>query len=159
MENQLSILRGIKKLFKSDSEKRDSGGLPRLNYRRFGLVLTGLVLIVAAVWIFRRRRRRSSEGPQSDQLQASALLAQELYRLVDRALVVAQVPRPVSTPPLTHAQALLGSGHPMGPELVLLTQIYLDARYGQCPLSDDEIREFRLRVSKMRRIERSKEAA
>lgn len=157
MENQLSILRGIKKLLKGDPEKRDPSGLPRLNYRRFGLVSAGVVLIVAAVWIW-RRRRRPSEGPSKAQLQASALQAQELYRLVDRALVLAQVPRPLSTPPLTHAQALLGSGHPMGPELFALTQIYLDARYGQCPLSDDEISEFRQRVSKMRRKEPSKAA-
>src|SRR5690606_31010694 len=157
MENQLSILRGIKKFFKSNASKRGSRDLPPLNYRRFGLILAGLVLIVAAVWIW-RRRREALQGSGSTPLQAEALRAQELYRLIDRTLVFAQIPRPPSTPPLTHARALLGAGHPLGSELVALTQIYLDARYGQRLLSDGEIHEFRQRVSKLRRLEHSKAA-
>jgi hypothetical protein len=47
---------------------------------------------------------------------------------------------------LRHAEALSSNSHPLGPEILELTRIYLRARFGGIPIEEDERRDFERRV-------------
>lgn len=152
MQHQLKIIQRLKAVLNWDSGAKSSQGVAQMNWRRIAIAFFALIVVVAAALFLKSRR---SAGPQNrpTDLRAQAELAIELYRLLDRALVLAQVPRPLSTPPLTHAQALANSRHPLGEEVLDLTQIYLGVRFGSDSISEAESRRFKERVHRLKRIE------
>ena len=60
------------------------------------------------------------------------------------------VPRVPSTPPLAHAQALVALGHPIGEEVLSLTEQYIEVRYAGRSLGETDRREFARRVREIR---------
>ena len=116
-------------------------------------VLAGAFLVAALVgYLYWRRRFRaaSSEArkakPPPPDKQQETLAA--LYRMLEAALAPHGVLRPPSLPPLRHAEGL--REHPLGPEVLDLTRIYLEARFGGAALSEDGRREFERRVREIR---------
>jgi protein-glutamine gamma-glutamyltransferase len=129
-------------------------------YRRDGITSTsgsrsrsilivglGLVAIGGALfWVRRHRRRRTeSQRPLGDRSQSS-ILATALYEQLEGAMGAHGVARSPGTPPLRHAEALTSTAHPLAPEILELTRIYLRARFGGVPIEEDERRDFERRV-------------
>jgi hypothetical protein len=150
VDKQVGILRRIQRLFQSSDPNRPREVAARFNTRRWGLALVGLSLFAvgAVIWM---RRRKQEGGPEVDH-SPSVRRSIELYRRVERVLESGGVGRPSSTPPLTHARALVAAGHPWGAEVLALTKIYTGARFGQDSLDDEQAREFLRRADQLRRV-------
>ena len=117
----------------------------------------GAAALGAGAWWLARKKRSRLTGPLEPTLSASAARPIELYRRLEAALLVREVPRPASVPPLLHAQALFAAGHPTGPEALALTELYLRARFGGIPLTDTEEKGFLRRVRALRSTKRAGE--
>ncbi len=119
--------------------------------RRLGTLLLGLLLMISGVFWLRRQRGGGSHPMRSrSPNEVAALQVVRLYRSLEDAMTVHGVIRPASTPPLSHARALVEMGHPIGPEVLSLTERYIEARFGGRPMDDDERREFSRRVRALR---------
>jgi len=55
-------------------------------------------------------------------------------------------------PPLRHAEDLVAQRHPLGPEVIALTRVYLETRFGGQALTDAIRRDFETRVRDIRRV-------
>ena len=95
---------------------------------------------------------RGSKKPDAQKTpeQLAALQVVELYKSLEAALAVRGVPRLASTPPLAHAESLAGMGHPVGPEALELTRLYLEIRFGGRALAELDRRDFARRVRALR---------
>lgn len=111
-------------------------------------LLLGLALLAASglYWAWRRRVAR----PRAEERELSSLRTIDLYRRLERVLDHLGLSRPLATPPLRHAEAISGAGHPLGGEIVALTSLYVRARFGGEPLSRHEEEDFLGRVSALR---------
>lgn len=118
--------------------------------RRAVLVLLAVVAIAFAGRELWRRRRAPKPGEARPRDERMANDATELYRALERALAQRGVPRPVSTPPLSHAKALVDLGHPLGSEAIELTQKYLRVRFGGEELDAAMRREYLDRVRNLK---------
>jgi len=130
-----------------------------------GPSLAGALLAVLAVSyaLWKRRRkidarpgaRDKANGPAGRNVEISAAL----YRSLETALQLQGLSRAPSTPPLRHAEDLRSRGHPLGTEVVSLTTVYLEARFGGALLSDSSRRDFERRVRDIRSFRPSESAA
>lgn len=158
LKQQVSLFRTVRNRYaslRSKSAVLDSLGSPRRMWL-FGL---GIALIGAGVYWLRRTRRAAAENkdpPKPDELSVQRIVA--LYRSLEAVLVLLGVPRPASVPPLAHALGLVALGHPAADEVLALTQIYIDARFGERRLDDAERSQFSERVRALRQV-RPREAA
>jgi protein-glutamine gamma-glutamyltransferase len=117
-----------------------------LGVAAFVLVLVGGVLY----WRHRRTRRVRSDGRSTEGRTASSILATALYEGLEAAMTAQGIPRPPSVPPLRHAEALALAAHPLAPEILELTNVYLEARFGGTSLADEDGRDFERRVKALR---------
>jgi len=69
------------------------------------------------------------------------------YEALERALAARGIVRDPSTPPLAHAEQLVADEHPLGPEVLALTQLYLDVRFGARPFEHDDRRAMNRRIA------------
>jgi hypothetical protein len=92
---------------------------------------------------------QAKDGDTTPRTREEAL-ATNLYQSLDRVMSAVGVGRSTATPPLRHARLLLAAEHPLGDEIMDLTRRYLDARFGDTPLSASERRNFETRVRKMK---------
>ncbi len=111
----------------------------------------GIALVAFCLYkIWRRRRRRASEHPLADKpLSPHAILATNLYEMLDRTMSHLGVARAAATPPLRHAENLEHSAHPLAEEILRLTRTYLAARFGDSPLSPAQRKDFEARVRRL----------
>jgi transglutaminase-like putative cysteine protease len=128
------------------------GGLER--WTRPSPLLAGLLLVAALLAYLWRQRRRfhaahaedDGQAPRDPHLEAAAAL----YRMLEGALSVHGIIRPSSLPPLRHAMDLTEQRHPLAPEVLALTHLYLDTRFGHASLTDADRRDFERRVREVR---------
>ncbi len=154
LETQLSFVRAFREQWQSIAPEGGSNTRTRVRRGRVLLTLGIFVAMVVLFWVLRRRRRPPGTDGSEPRIDPKALRPIELYRRLEAALGARGVPRPPTTPPLLHARALVGAGHPTGPEALALTEFYLRARFGGEPLSRDEENDF-VRRAKALRSERS----
>jgi transglutaminase-like putative cysteine protease len=120
-----------------------------------GPVLAGVCLlaVAGAYWLWKRRRKpgtsRSAEGTKKAH-DARIESAAALYKALETALHAHGITRSPSTPPLRHAEDLLARRHPLGDEVLALTTVYLEARFGGHSLTDPARRDFQRRVREIR---------
>jgi protein-glutamine gamma-glutamyltransferase len=121
------------------------------------LALAGLGLALRELWKRRRGKEKKRERPDEER---RAHEAAELYRALEAVLTLRGLPRPIGMPPLSHARALSDLGHPLGPEAVKLTELYLAYRFGGEPLDPDARRAYleRLKTLRNQPLERAKAA-
>ncbi len=123
--------------------------------RRLATLLLGLLLMVGGVVWLRRQRRGGPRATRTrSPTEVATLQAVRLYRSLEDAMTAHGVVRPASTPPLSHARALVEMGHPIGGEVLALTERYLEARFGERPIDEGERREFTRRVRALRQANR-----
>jgi protein-glutamine gamma-glutamyltransferase len=114
-------------------------------------VVVGVVVAGAGVWYARGlRKKRGAKPKESEGRSPSALLATELYEMLDGAMSAQGLARSPGTPPLRHAESLAGKAHPLGDEILELTDVYLRARFGGETISEEGRRAFELRVKALR---------
>jgi len=148
LQKQVGLARTLRDLFRGKREASEAGKSGEVTYdwRTIGLSAAGLIIAFALVWRFRRGKNGGHKRNEGIARQRSI----ELYLRLEAALRARGVPRPVGTPPRTHAEALEEAGHPVGAEARALTDIYLGARYGGAELGADAERDFRARVQALR---------
>jgi len=91
--------------------------------------------------------RPAGASPQADK---TAFAATALYRQLEQALSVQGISRPTAVPPLRHAEELAARSHPLANDILALTQRYVEARFGEVPLSEEEARSFERRIREIR---------
>lgn len=120
-----------------------------------GPVIAGVLLAVAIgayiLWS-RRRTKKGAPADKEDKGKADPQLeaATALYRALELALVTQGISRPSSLPPLKHAEELVAKAHPLADDVMELTNVYLEARFGGRSLDDDKQRDFERRVREIR---------
>lgn len=122
----------------------------------------GLVLALAVYVVWRRRRRFVAKGGGSGanpRVDPKLEAASSLYRALELALVTQGVPRPASLPPLRHAEDLVSRKHPLADSVLLLTNRYLEARFGGVVMDEPGLRDYERRVKEIRSFRRVPEAA
>jgi len=122
---------------------------------RAPVVAAGALLLLGAAYL-RWKRRRTLAGPDADEAgraNASRLdAAAALYRALENALQLQGISRAPSVPPLRHAQELKSRSHPLADEVLALTQVYLEARFGGAALTETTRRSFERRVRVIRTV-------
>jgi hypothetical protein len=76
--------------------------------------------------------------------------AASLYRALETALHLQGIARAPSIPPLRHAEQLQCRSHPLADEVLSLTRVYLETRFGGIVLTDGIRRDFERRVRDIR---------
>jgi transglutaminase-like putative cysteine protease len=112
----------------------------------------GLVLLAAAYALWRRRRTSATPDAEGEKRPLDPRLdaAASLYRGLENALQLQGITRAASVPPLRHAEELKSRSHPLADEVLALTQLYLEARFGGTALSDATRKSFERRVRILR---------
>jgi transglutaminase-like putative cysteine protease len=105
-----------------------------------------------AAWKKLRRRDRDptdDKGKKRGQYAGIAAAA-ALYRTLETAMQSQGVTRPLSVPPLRYAEELHERRHPIAGEVLALTKVYLETRFGGHPLGEATKRDFERRVRDIR---------
>ncbi|XXX76210.1 transglutaminaseTgpA domain-containing protein [Sorangium sp. So ce134] len=152
LNQQVSLLQTLTSRYRRSGSSGDLAlSRPRiLAVAAVALALGGGLLY----WRFRRARRGREESRADGGRTPSAILATALYESLEAAMLAQGVPRPPSMPPLRHAEALEHADHPLAREILLLTQVYLRARFGGAQLTEDDSRDFERRVKALRSADR-----
>ena len=120
-----------------------------------GPVLVGVLLVAGAagyvLWK-RKRKPKVKPGEAGERLRVDPKqeAATALYRTLDIALITQGISRPLSLPPLKHAEELAAKSHPLANDILDLTNRYIDARFGGNALSEEAARDFEKRVREIR---------
>ena len=130
----------------------DKGPIGKLTRGPFvAAAVLGVSVLAYVVW--RRRKRRAvgqDGGPRKNAVNAKLETASALYRLLEGALAPHGMSRPASLPPLRHAEELQARRHPLSEEVLALTIVYLETRFGGGVLTDFEQQDFERRVRDIR---------
>lgn len=154
LDQQLSLLRSAQRRYGR------LGGVGRFaKGRTLYWAIPGLVALALLAYRFRGRLRRglaaSRRSPRQPKPSERAI---RLYQYLDTSLAHIGVARPVARAPLAHARQLCAQSHPAGPEVLALTELYLQARFGGHPLSGEAERLFSDRVQALRSAARERKA-
>jgi hypothetical protein len=105
-----------------------------------------------ALWKRRRRMKDvRNEGDATNRAQNARFEAAiALYRTLETALRVHGLPRPPSRPPLRYAEELQERRHPLAGEVLALTTVYLETRFGGRALTEVVKRDFERRIRDIR---------
>jgi transglutaminase-like putative cysteine protease len=146
-------LRKQVRLFDEVSERYERLRLPGLT--RAPVVAGGLALAIVAGYVaWKRRGRRKPTRKRDDRTRraegARFEAAVALYRALETALRVHGLPRPPSRPPLRHAEDLQERAHPLAGEVLALTTVYLETRFGGRALTEVDKRDFERRIQDIR---------
>jgi hypothetical protein len=121
------------------------------------LVLT--TATVVAYQLYKRRRNLRSQDPVSKPLRPrQQIWATALYESLDAAMLAQGVPRASGTPPLMHARSLEQLGHPLAREILGVTHVYLESRFGGAELAEPQRRDVEVRVKWIRSVRREARA-
>jgi hypothetical protein len=130
----------------------DRGPLGRLT--RGPVVAGALLALVATAYLAWKRRKRRAAGGDEDAGKKAVTgrleVATALYRGLEVALHGQGLARGPSTPPLRHAEDLCSREHPLAGEVLSLTTLYLEARFGGAAVTDSIRRDFERRVRDIR---------
>jgi hypothetical protein len=126
--------------------------LPREQLKKVvGVSVLTLALVAFGVHIWRRRKRTA---PHEDRPESSASIQEvvRLYQQLESVLAKRGSARPTATPPLAHARGLLAIGHPLAAEILDLTELYLEVRFGGRDFDVNDVRQFEARIAQLKRL-------
>jgi transglutaminase-like putative cysteine protease len=159
LRTQIRLFDDVHRSYEALRSKTGSGhGALERWTRPSRMVVLVLLLIATAAYAWRQIRLRRLAAPAEDEpapRDATAAAATTLYRQLETALAFQGVVRPACVPPLRHALELTERQHPLAPEVLALTHVYLDTRFGHRALTESDKRDFemRVRVVRQRRFE------
>lgn len=144
------VSRGYEKL--RAKTHTNTGAMERITR---GPVVAGGLLVVALVGYTLWKRRRKPKAEARDAKDAPKLdpkleAASALYRSLEAALALHGLARPASLPPLRYAEELVAKAHPLADDVLVLTNRYIEVRFGGVALSDDDERDFERRIKDIR---------
>lgn len=118
------------------------------------VIAGGILVILAGSYVVWKRWRRKpkktdAEGDRTT-LDKKLESAAALYRSLEIALTAQGISRPTSLPPLRHAEQLSSRKHPLAPEVLALTEVYIATRFGGTDLTDTMTLDFERRVREVR---------
>lgn len=154
LKTQVRIFEDISRRYQKLREKTGmSSGVAEKVTR--GPVVAGamLVLTLAGYLLWKRRRLPKNDdagGGDRARIDPKLEAATALYRSLELALAAQGITRPPSTPPLKHAEQLAATAHPLADDVLVLTNKYLEARFGGAPIDDDAQKDFERRVREIR---------
>lgn len=147
IHQQLSLFDRLRGSFRAPAGRMPFGLPPRTLF--FSLV--GMVLVALLV---RRLLRRARPPPRpfapAGEAGVRARVATSLYEALEGAMIAQGVPRAQGVPPLLHATSGDVPAHPMADEVRELTEIYLDARFGERELGPGDQEAYLRRVKRIR---------
>ncbi|MBL8742627.1 MAG: transglutaminase domain-containing protein, partial [Myxococcales bacterium] len=133
------------------TERKEGESQSRAGTFRVVIGLLALAAVVAVVVVVVRRRRAQPSREVDIQPKARHIArATAIYETLEAALVAQGVFRSPGTPPLRHAENMFASAHPLGSEVLDITQVYLSVRFGGMALSDEAAVELERRVRSIR---------
>jgi transglutaminase-like putative cysteine protease len=154
LKTQVSIFQDISRTYDRMRAKThtDRGIAERITR---GPVLAGLSLVALAAgyMLWKRRRKpkdKAPDSPEGTRVDPKQQAATALYRTLELALAMQGITRPVSLPPLKHAEELAAKEHPLADDVLDLTNRYLLARFGGTTLTDEAAREYEKKVREIR---------
>jgi hypothetical protein len=106
-----------------------------------------IALALALLLAVRMLRRRANQRV----ISVSAREAQELYQRLESALSARGMGRPAHVTPEAHARALEASGFVAADAVTEVTEVYLQARYGQLQMPRERVRSLKQRISDVKR--------
>lgn len=151
MAKQLGILAKLRQVLAQFTPGSSSSKSPGWSGKRLIAFGVGLAFLSGAGWFLFRRRRPAKRG-SLERHAPQAAQALVLYQKLERTLGSLGLPRPVATPPLTHAIALAEAGHPVGFEAEALTKIYLNVRFGDDELEPAQVVDFERRIEAIKKL-------
>lgn len=163
LHTQVRLAESASRKYESMRTKAGLKASPVLEKITRGPTLAAVVAIACAVfYVFWRKRRRV--GVRRDDTKPvgpnpTMQLATQLYRTLETALLTHGISRPASVPPLRHAEELTSDKHPLAEEVLALTRVYLDVRFGHGDLDASETKVFQRRVRALRDATPRKPAA
>ncbi len=149
LSQQLSLFNSFRKFRRGDPSAPNAS--PARNRR--GVLVVGVVIVTAAgLFFYFRRRKLQAMGAikPGDARSPSAILATALYESLDVAMNVRGIARSPGTPPLKHAEMLNSMSHPLAHEILDLTKVYIESRFGGRAMAEDDRRHFEKRVRALR---------
>lgn len=152
MDQQIEIFKSVRQQY------RELGGPQIWTKVRSRFPALGTLACLTLVFLAWRRfggfRLRGSKEEANPRV-AAHLRVVSLYEGLEEVLRQLGIARPVSAPPLAHAQALSGVGHPAASEVLELTELYLQARFGSRELSAQEEVAFQTRIRALRHLKKA----
>ncbi|MGA7123596.1 MAG: DUF3488 and transglutaminase-like domain-containing protein [Polyangiaceae bacterium] len=113
-------------------------------------ILSAAVIVGYAVWKRIRRKKGDRNREDSTARAQSYEAAVALYRALEAALRMQGLTRPLTRPPLGYAEELHERNHPLAGEVLALTNVYLETRFGGRHLTDTVKRDFERRIREIR---------
>jgi transglutaminase-like putative cysteine protease len=148
LDQQVRLLRNVSRRYANVTGRSSLSST--LSGRRLAMLALGIAILAASAYVWRRRRKGPAGKPGEAATRPQALQVVALYRALETALAARAAPRPPGTPPLAHARGLVALDHPIAAEVMELTELYLEARFGGRELSDADRRDFQRRVKLLR---------
>ena len=122
LKQQVQLFHNVREALLDASHARRHPGRTEVTATPGDAARRAVLVIGGVVWLRRQQRRGPGPSLTRSAKEVAALQVVRLYRSLEDAMVVHGVIRPSSTPPLSHARALVEMGHPIGPEVLALTR-------------------------------------
>lgn len=129
------------------TDQKETAQTPRSIF--WGVLFAGLAGALLVIVLKRRKQNVSREADAPPKARHIAR-ATGIYETLESALVVQGVFRSPGTPPLRHAEHMFASQHPLGAEVLDITQVYLSVRFGGMSLTDEAALSLERRVRAIR---------
>lgn len=123
-------------------------------WRSWAIGAGALGLLCGAVVAARRWRSTNRKGLPA-QSPSPQTRAGHLYAELDAIMREAGIPRHEAVAPSRHAQGLQRAHHPWASEVQALTELYLQVRFGDSPLSPEETQLVQQRLDRLRTLSRN----
>ncbi|MEZ4371594.1 MAG: DUF3488 and transglutaminase-like domain-containing protein [Polyangiaceae bacterium] len=160
LQQQVGLLNSVSRTYSSVRSRSSLLSGPMGSPRRLGALGAGALLLGLSIYWFRRsRRQRKTNRTETSHRQLATRRAMNLYEMLEGALAKRGIPRPPSVPPLRHAKNLQALAHPLADEVMSLTEVYLEVRFGGRELDVDTARDFNQRVRALKEEPPAAEAA
>ena len=144
LKRQVQIVQALSKAA-AEAKKSTRSAFLSSSARWWYLLAPGFTICLTGIWFFFFRKSQASQAKEA-KLTMSMQRSRMLYSEVESAMVRLGYRRPAGTPPLKHARALVLQEVQSSEEFLLLTERYLQARFGSQDLSQEELQRLKERV-------------